>query len=67
MQAALVSVFKKGNNTVVTTYRLITIKGISKNSETITHHQLSFSFKFKLHKSQYGCIKLKSTKTILLI
>jgi hypothetical protein len=65
-QAAVVPIFKKGNSTLVTNYRPITIlNNFSKIFESIIHDQISFYFKFKPHPSQHGSIKSKSTATNL--
>jgi hypothetical protein len=65
---AVVPVVKKGNSAPITDYRTIKILNIffPKIVESIIHDQLSFYFKFKLHPSQYGFIKSKSTATNLL-
>jgi hypothetical protein len=61
-----VPIFKRGNSTLVTNYRPITIlNNFSNNFESIIHDELSFHFKFKLHPSQHGFIKSKSTATNL--
>jgi hypothetical protein len=65
-QVAVVPIFKKGNSILVTNYRPITIlNNFSKFFESIIHLQLSSYLKFKLHPSQHGFIKSKSTATNL--
>jgi hypothetical protein len=61
-----VPIFKRGNSTPVSNYRQITILNhFSIIFESIIRDQLSFYFKFKLHPSQHGFIKSKSTATNL--
>jgi hypothetical protein len=60
-----VPIFKKGNSTLVTNYRPITILNNFSNIFESIIRQLSFYFKFKLHPSQHGFIKSKSTATNL--
>jgi hypothetical protein len=65
-QAAVVPIFNRGNSTLVTNYRPITIlNNFSKIFESIILDQPSFYFKFKLHPQQHGFIKPKSTATNL--
>jgi hypothetical protein len=61
-----VPTFKKGNSALVTNYRPISIlNNFSKIFESVVHDHLSSNFKFKLHPSQHGFIKSKSTVTNL--
>jgi hypothetical protein len=65
-QAAVVPIFKKGSSALVTNYRPITIwNNFSKMFESIILDRLCFYFKFKIHQSQHGFIKTKSTATNL--
>jgi hypothetical protein len=62
MQGAVVPIFTKGNGAPITNNRPIKIlNNFSKIYENIIYDQLSFCFKFKLHPSQNGFIKSKST------
>jgi hypothetical protein len=66
-EEAVVRIFKKGSCAVMTNYRHISLlNNFSKFFEIIIHDQLSYYFKSKLHPSQHGCIKSKSTVTNLI-
>jgi hypothetical protein len=61
-EAVVVPVFKKGSSALVTNCRSISLlNNFSKVFKIIIHDQLSYYFKSKLHPSQHGFIKSKST------
>jgi hypothetical protein len=65
-QTAVVPVFKKGNSTIVSNYRPISILNIfSKIFEFIVYDYLYNFFKYRLNPSQHGFCKFNSTATNL--
>jgi hypothetical protein len=66
-EAAVVPIFKKDISALVANYRSFSpLNNFSKDFEIIIHDQLYYYFKSKLHKSQHGFIKSKSTVTNLI-
>jgi hypothetical protein len=65
-QTAVVPVFKKGNSTIVSDYRPISIlNNVSKISEFIVYDHLHNFFKYRLNPSQHGFRKFNSAATNL--
>jgi hypothetical protein len=65
-KAVIVPSLKKGNTSFVSNYRPISLlNNFSKVFEFAIHDHMSHYFKHKLHPSQHGFLKYKSTTTTL--
>jgi hypothetical protein len=65
-KAVIVPILKKGDSSFVRNYRPISLlNNFRKVSEFAIHDHMSHYFKHKLHPSQHGILKYKSTATNL--
>jgi hypothetical protein len=66
IESAVIPIFKNGDSALVANYRHISLLNNFPVFLSIIHDQPSYYFKSKLHPSQHGFIKSKSTVTNLI-